>query len=66
MKMAMQSAGAGSPLALTALFAGATAIATSALFARVLLGEAVGAVQLLGGVLVLIGIRIAHQAGRDR
>lgn len=36
----------------------------AALFAWLLLGEAVGAVQLLGGVLVLIGIRIAHQAGR--
>ena len=38
----------------------------AALFAWVLLGEAVSMVQLLGGVLVLIGIRVAHQAGRDR
>ncbi len=38
----------------------------AALFAWVLLGEAVGAIQLLGGILVLIGIRIAHQAGRGR
>jgi len=37
----------------------------AALFAWMLLGEAVGAMQLLGGVLVLIGIRVAHQAGRN-
>lgn len=37
----------------------------AALFAWMLLGEAVGAVQLLGGVLVLIGIRVAHQSGRN-
>ncbi|MBX9811568.1 MAG: DMT family transporter [Burkholderiales bacterium] len=38
----------------------------AALFAWILLGETMGAVQIAGGVLVLIGIRIAHQAGRDR
>jgi len=36
----------------------------AALFAWVLLGEAVGALQMLGGVLVRIGIRITHQAER--
>ncbi len=35
MKMVMQSAKSGNPLALAALFAGATAIATSALFVKV-------------------------------
>jgi len=34
----------------------------AALFAWVLLGESVGAVQMFGGVLVLIGIRITHHA----
>lgn len=34
----------------------------AALFAWMLLGETLGALQIAGGVLVLIGIRIAHQA----
>jgi len=34
----------------------------AALFAWLLLGESVGAVQMLGGVLVLTGIRITHHA----
>jgi drug/metabolite transporter (DMT)-like permease len=34
----------------------------AAIFAWMLLGEAVGALQLAGGVAVLIGIRIVHQA----
>ncbi|MBI4208008.1 MAG: DMT family transporter [Betaproteobacteria bacterium] len=34
----------------------------AALFAWVLLGETLGALQMAGGILVLIGIRIAHQA----
>lgn len=37
----------------------------AALFAWALLGETVGAVQIAGGVLVLVGIRIAHQAERN-
>ena len=37
-----------------------------ALFAWLLLGEAVGAVQMLGGVLVLIGIRMTHHAEKKR
>ena len=36
----------------------------AALFAWVLLGESLGALQIAGGILVLIGIRIAHQASR--
>lgn len=38
----------------------------AALFAWVLLGEAMGALQIAGGVMVLAGIRLAHEAGRDR
>lgn len=38
----------------------------AALFAWVLLGETMGAAQILGGVTVLAGIAIAHQAGRSR
>ena len=34
----------------------------AALFAWVLLGETLGAIEIAGGVVVLIGIRIAHQA----
>lgn len=37
----------------------------AALFAWVLLGEAMGALQFAGGVMVLAGIRLAHQAGRS-
>ena len=36
----------------------------AALFAWVLLGETLAALQIGGGLLVLAGIRIAHQAGR--
>jgi drug/metabolite transporter (DMT)-like permease len=36
----------------------------AALFAWVLLGETLAALQIAGAVLVLTGIRIAHQAGR--
>ena len=36
----------------------------AALFAWALLGERLGALQIAGGILVLIGIRIAHQASR--
>lgn len=36
----------------------------AALFAWALLGESLGALQIAGGILVLIGIRIAHQASR--
>jgi drug/metabolite transporter (DMT)-like permease len=36
----------------------------AALFAWVLLGESLAALQIAGGVLVLMGIRIAHQAER--
>ncbi len=36
----------------------------AALFAWVLLGEALVALQVAGGVMVLVGIRIAHQASR--
>ncbi|MGQ0524845.1 MAG: EamA family transporter, partial [Betaproteobacteria bacterium] len=38
----------------------------AALFAWALLGETVSAVQMAGAVLVLIGIRIAHQAGAPK
>lgn len=38
----------------------------AALFAWILLGETMSAVQMLGGATVLAGIYIAHQAGRDR
>lgn len=36
----------------------------AALFAWVLLGETMGALQIAGGLMVLAGIRLAHQAGR--
>lgn len=36
----------------------------AALFAWVLLGETLAALQIFGGIMVLIGIRIAHQAER--
>jgi drug/metabolite transporter (DMT)-like permease len=36
----------------------------AALFAWLLLGERLGTFQVAGGILVLIGIRIAHQANR--
>jgi drug/metabolite transporter (DMT)-like permease len=36
----------------------------AALFAWALLGESLGALQIAGGILVLIGIRVAHQANR--
>ena len=35
---------------------------TAALFAWVLLGETLGAIEIAGGIVVLIGIRMAHQA----
>ena len=38
----------------------------AAIFAWVLLGEAMGAVQIAGGVMVLIGIRIAHHVEAAR
>ena len=38
----------------------------AALFAWALLGESMGWLQIAGGVAVLIGIRIAHQAGAAR
>ena len=38
----------------------------AAVFAWVLLGEALAAVQIAGGIMVLIGIRIVHQAELDR
>jgi len=36
----------------------------AALFAWILLGETMGTMQIAGGIVVLIGIRIAHQARR--
>ena len=36
----------------------------AALFAWLLLGERLGALQVAGGILVLIGIRVVHQANR--
>lgn len=38
----------------------------AALFAWVLLGETLGTTQIIGGLIVLTGIRIAHQARRGR
>ncbi len=38
----------------------------AAIFAWLLLGETMGAVQISGGIMVLIGIRIAHQAESTR
>jgi len=38
----------------------------AALFAWVLLAETMGPVQIAGGIIVLAGIGIAHQAGRIR
>ena len=38
----------------------------AAIFAWVLLGETMGAVQIAGGIMVLIGIRIAHHAETAR
>lgn len=38
----------------------------AALFAWVLLGETLGALQLAGAILVLVGIRVAHQAAATK
>ena len=38
----------------------------AAVFAWILLGEAVGALQFAGGITVLVGIRIVHQAETAR
>jgi len=38
----------------------------AAVFAWILLGEAVSALQLVGGIIVLVGIRIVHQAETTR
>jgi drug/metabolite transporter (DMT)-like permease len=38
----------------------------AALFAWVLLGEYMGPMQIIGGIIVLFGIRVAHHAGRVR